>query len=58
VVAPIWRGVTDFMDHKKILPVGTRERDIFEESVNTRENEVIDWIISRVMQMDISIKSK
>lgn len=51
VLAPIWQGVTDWMDDRDMLPEGTRERRVFEEMFNTRENEVIDFIVGQVFKL-------
>ena len=48
VVAPIWRGVSDWADHTL---KSKRLRTIFEEQVNTRENEVIDHIVSQIFKI-------
>ncbi len=46
VVYPIWRSMTDWVDHH----IGSgKSRDIYEETINSAENIVIDWIITRVM---------
>lgn len=46
VLAGLWRGVTDWMDH--IYPMGTRERDIFEDTYNTDENQLLDHLIVQI----------
>jgi len=55
VLAHLWRGVTDWVYHK----IGRgKEREIFEEAYNTRENEILDHIIARVMKMNVNIDAK
>jgi hypothetical protein len=51
VIAPPWRGVTDWIDDKEMLPQGTKERRIFDEQYNTRENEVIDFIATHIFKL-------
>ena len=48
IVAPIWRGVSDWAEHMIKDP---KERAIFEEMVNTRENEVLDYIVSQIFKI-------
>lgn len=47
VVLPLWRTMTDWAD--TLLPIGTKERTIFEESYNSTENIVIDHILFQIL---------
>jgi hypothetical protein len=51
VLMPPWRGVSDWLGAKNLIPMGTRERTVFEEQYNTRENEVIDYLITQVFKL-------
>lgn len=48
VLIVIERGISDFTDH---YIKDRRARDVFWEQVNTRENEVIDHLITRVFHL-------
>lgn len=48
VIAPLYRTVTDWLD--TLLPIGTKERVIFEESYNSSENIVIDAILFQALR--------
>lgn len=47
VIAPIWRGVSDWIVNR----LTDEERETFEESVNTRENEVLGFLMARVLKV-------
>ena len=47
VLYPITRGLDDWKEHR----IPKSEQAIFDEQLNTRENEVIDFIITRVFKL-------
>lgn len=48
VVANVWRGASDWV---YVLVKDSQMREIFEEQQNTRENEVIDWIVFQIFRV-------
>ncbi len=48
VLSPIWLGATDWADH---TIKSKKARAIWEEQFNTRENEVLDFLIKMVLKV-------
>lgn len=46
VLMPVSRGVSDYADH---LIKSKKMRSVFDEMLNTRENEVIDFIVTQIL---------
>ena len=49
IISPVWRAATDWADH--LIPEKGKMRAVFEESINSAENLVIDPIVTQVFKI-------
>ena len=48
IVYPVWRAMTDFTDN---YLKSAKEKAVYEDSVNSAENIVIDYLITKVFKL-------